>query len=128
MLKDFSNTYFLIMFQFIEFWLFLQSVLIDAVVDVFSYTICCVSWNMHFWSDFSCQIFCVWIRIMSVSHSDTNQAEKWTFLFSTLKLKLHDKYQILFANIYSECLSFWLQNFWRIFFYFFVFLTMSNVK
>ena len=128
MLKDFSDAYFLITFWLTEFWLFFQFVLIVTAVDIFSYTACCVSWNMHFWSDSSCQIFYVWIEIISVLHSNTNQAEKWMFLSSALRLKLHDKYQILFTNICFECLLFWLQIFWRIFFCFSIFLIALNIK
>ena len=127
-LKDFSDAHFLIMFQLTEFWLFLQSALIDAAVDIFSYTVCCIFWDMHSWSDSSCQTSCVWVETVSVLHSDTNQAERWMSLFSALKLRLHDKYQILFTNIYSECLLFWLQNFWKIFFCFSIFLIVLNVK
>ena len=91
--EKFSDAHFLIMFQLTEFWFLLQFTLIDAAVDVFSYTICYISWNMHSWSDSSCQISCVWVRTVSVSHSDINQAEKWTFLSLILKLKLYNKYQ-----------------------------------
>ena len=110
-LKDFFNAHFLIMSQFTEFWLLLQSALIDAAIDIFFYAVYCVFWDMHSWSDFSCQISCIWVEIMSVSHSNTNQVRRWMFLFSALKLKLHDKHQILFTDICFECLLFWLQNF-----------------
>ena len=41
---------------------------------------------------------------------------------------MHDKYQILFADIYSKCLSFWLQILWEISFCFSIFLIISDVK
>ena len=117
------------MFLLTEFWFFFQSVLIIIVDNnIFFLAIYYIFSNIFFWSDFSCQIFGIWVKIKSVSHSNTNQAEKWMFLFSALKSELHNKYQILFADIYSECLSFWLQNFWKISFYSSVFLIMLSIK
>ena len=127
-LKNFSNAYFLIISQLTEFWLLFQSVLIDAAVDVFSYTICCIFWDMHSWSDSSCQTSCVWVEIVSVLHLNTNQVRKWMSLSSALKLRLHSRHQTLFTNICFEYLSFWLQNFWEISFCFSVFLIISDVK
>ena len=99
-LKNFSDAHSLIMSLLTEFWLLLQSALTVAAFSVFSFAVCCESWDTHSWSNSSCQISCVWIRTVSVSHSNTNQAEKWMSLSSTLRLKLHDKYQItaLWAN------------------------------
>ena len=128
MLKDFSDAHFLITSWLTEFWFLLQSALIVAAVDVFSYAACYVFWDMHFWSDSSCQTSCVWVEIVSILHSDTNQAERWTFLSSALRLRLHDRYHILFTSICSEGLLFWLQILWETSFCFSIFLIVSDVK
>ena len=95
---------------------------------MFFFAACCKSSDMHFWSDSSCQISCVWVRTVSVLHSDTNWVTKWMSLSLALRLKLHNKCQTLFADICSECLSFWLQIFWKTSFCSSVFLTILNVK
>ncbi len=80
------------------------------------------------WSDSLCQTSCIWVRTESVSHSDTDQAREWMFLFSALRLRLYNRHQTLFASSYSECLSFWLQSSWIWSFCLFVFLIMIDVK